>query len=129
MIEDASKFLDPGSLFQGEPDESLVVLGKVIDVLRVHRACFFEYRDKLPSFAQPGKDPIMWTFRPSDIFERFDKFLDRLEVIRAIFVTANEFYKIEKIELGGLKGRCVLLRRVKEEKKINSEFLFQWIEP
>lgn len=105
MIEDSSKFLDPGSLFQGEPDESLVTLGKVIDVLRGYKACFFEYRDKLASFVQPGKNPILWTFRPTDIFERFDKYLDRLEVIREIFVTANEFYKVEKIELGGLKGR------------------------
>lgn len=105
MIESASKFLDPGSLFQGEPDESLSVLAKVISVLERHKACFKEYRDKLPSFVLPEKDPIMWTFRPKDIFERFDQFMDRLYVVRDIFETANEFYKMEKIELGGLKGR------------------------
>lgn len=105
MIESASKFLDPGSLFQGEPDESLSTLGKVIRILEVQKSCFKEYREKLPTFVLPGKDPILWTFRPSDIFERFDKFLDRLNIIREIFETANEFFKIEKIELGGLKGR------------------------
>lgn len=105
MIESATKFLDPGSLFQGEPDESLAVLGKVISVLEKHRAHFKEYRDKLSSFVLPEKDPIMWTFRQKDIFERFDLFMDRLYVIRDIFETANEFYKVEKLELGGLKGR------------------------
>ena len=105
MIESATKFLDPGSLFQGEPDESLSVLGKVIGILERHKACFKEYRDMLPSFVLPEKDPIMWTFRPKDIFERFDHFMNRLYVVRDIFETANEFYKVEKIELGGLKGR------------------------
>lgn len=105
MIEDSSKFLDPESLFQGEPDESLVTLGKVIKVLHGYKACFFEYRDKLSTFVMQDKNPVMWTFRPKDIFERFDKYLERLDVVREIFITANEFYKIEKIELGGLKGR------------------------
>ena len=107
MIEDASKFLDPGSLFQGEPDESLVMLGKAIQVLKIHKECFFESRDQLPTFISRfnKQDAIMWTFRPKDIFGRFDKFMERLEVIQDIFVTANEFFKIEKIELGGLKGR------------------------
>lgn len=108
MIESATKYLDPGSLFQGEPDESLVVLGKVIRILEDHKGCFKEYREKLPSFASrlnPEKDPILWTFRPNDIFERFDQFMKRLYVVREIFDTANEFFKVEKIELGGLKGR------------------------
>lgn len=118
MIESASKYLDPGSIFQGEPDESLVNLGKVIHVLEEHKACFKEYRDNLPSFATPGKDPILWTFKPKDIFERFDKYMDRLYVIRDTFETAKEIFKVEKIELGGLKGRN-LSRSIQE---IFSEF-------
>lgn len=105
MIESASKFLDPGSLFQGEPDESLTVLNKVIRILEDHKTCFKEYREKLPSFALPDKNPILWTFAPKDIFQRFDQYMGRLYTVRDIFETANEFYKIEKIELGGLKGR------------------------
>jgi dynein heavy chain, axonemal len=121
MIESATKFLDPGSLFQGEPDEALVGLGKVIRILEDHKACFKEYREKLPSYAarlSPDKDPILWTFRPKDIFERFDQFMARLYDVRDIFDTANEFFKVEKIELGGLKGRN--LSRVIQE--IYNEF-------
>lgn len=105
MIESATKFLDPASLFQGEPDESLSILANVISVLEFYKACFMEYRDKLPAFALPDKDPILWTFRPADIFDRLDQFMGRLYVIRDIFDIANEFFKMEKIELGGLKGR------------------------
>ncbi|XP_070509872.1 dynein beta chain, ciliary-like [Chironomus tepperi] len=118
MIECSSKFLDPGSIFQGEPDESLAVLNKVIAILEEHKACFILYREKLPSYALPEKITPMWTFMPKDIFERFDKYLRRLYKIQAIFETANEFYKIEKLELGGLRGRG-LSRTIQE---INSDF-------
>lgn len=107
MIESATKSLDPGSLFQGEPDESLQRLVKIISVLESHKEFFKEYREKLPSFVLPGKEAMLWTFRPRDIFERFDKYMSRLNVVRDIFDTANEFYKVEKIELGGVKGRTL----------------------
>jgi len=118
MISIATRYLDPDSLFKKEPDESLVNLQKVIKILEEHKICFKEYRDKLPSFVLPERTPIMWTFRPKDIFERFDYFMKRLYVIRDIFETANEFYKIEKIEIGGLRGRN-LSRSIQQ---INNEF-------
>lgn len=118
MIECASKFLDPGSLFQGEPDECLVVLSKVIRILEEHRACFKVYRDKLSDYELPEKESTLWTFLPQDIFERFDHFMNRLYKVRKIFETAHEFYKIEKLELGGLRGRG-LSRTIQE---INHDF-------
>lgn len=33
MIAEASKCLDPGSLFQGEPDECLIKINNVIDIV------------------------------------------------------------------------------------------------
>lgn len=118
MIECASKFLDPGSIFQGEPDECLVGLTKVIEILEEHKRCFEIYREKLPTYALPDKVSPMWSFLPKDIFERFDRYMKRLYRIRAIFDMANEFYKIEKIELGGVKGRA--LSRIIQE--INNDF-------
>lgn len=125
MIESATKHLDPGSLFQGEPDESLVILGKVIRVLEFHRACFKTYRDKLSTFIRPNTNPVMWTFRLNDIFERFDQFMERLYTIRNIFDTAHEFYKVEKIELGGLKGRN-LSRGIQEIFSDFKNFYIKW---
>lgn len=125
MIESASKFLDPGSLFLGEPDESLRTLNKVINALESHKACFKEYRENLEKFKVAGKDPIMWTFRPKDVFERFDLFLDRLFVVREIFDTASEFFKLEKIELGGLKGRG-MSRNIQDGMKEFKDLYFKW---
>ena len=118
MIECASKFLDPGSLFQGEPDESLAVLNKVIRILEIHRNCFKEFRDKLPNYVLPQRNYVLWTFYPNDIFERFDLYMKRIYLIREIFETAYEFYKTEKVELGGVRGRY-LSRCIQE---INTEF-------
>lgn len=49
----------------------------------------------------------MWTFKPRVIFEVYDRFVARLMKIKDIFVTANEFMKLEKVEIAGLKGRSI----------------------
>lgn len=37
MITEACKCLDPGSLFQGEPDECLIKVSNVIDILLYYK--------------------------------------------------------------------------------------------
>lgn len=37
MIAEATKSLDPGSLFQGEVDECLVKVGSIIDILEFYK--------------------------------------------------------------------------------------------
>lgn len=37
MIEDAKTSLDPGSIFQGEPDEALSMINKVIELLQYYK--------------------------------------------------------------------------------------------
>lgn len=120
MIEAATKSLEPSSLFQAEPDESIQKLNKIIGILGIHRDTWQEYRDKLSDFKKEDShlSPILWTFQPKEIFERFDLFTERLCLIKEIFETANEFLKLEKIEIGGIKGRF-LSRRVQE---ISEEF-------
>ena len=48
-----------------------------------------------------------WTFHPNAVFERFNAFLDRLHTIQWFFYTVIEFLKLEKVEIGGLKGRIL----------------------
>jgi dynein heavy chain len=110
MIEGSAKSLDPQSLFQGDPDEGLKKLNMSIEILELHNGAFKEYRDSLPEFlqfAEEGKNPIMWTFTAKDIFERFDHYMNRLYTIRDIFYTANEFWKLEKVDFEGIKGRVL----------------------
>lgn len=105
MIECATKHLDPESLFQGNPDESLLALEKVLSVLKTYKACFTTYRDKLSSFVLPNTNPMMWTFDPEEVFNRFDLFTKRLLDVLHIIKTGNDLFKVEKIEIGGLKGQ------------------------
>lgn len=53
---------------------------------------------------------LFWTFHPNAIFERFNAFLDRLNTIQWFFSTVIEFLKLEKVEIGGLKGRQLSLK-------------------
>lgn len=118
IIESATKCLDPGSLFQGEADETLIVLNKIIKLCELHKTCFFEYRSRLSSYVLDETHHSLWTFYPRDAFERFDHYLKRIYEIRDIFEIAYEFFKAEKIEIAGVRGRH--LGRVIQD--INAEF-------
>lgn len=60
----------------------------------------------MPSYFE-GRAIIPWTFHPNVVFERMNKFLDRLNTIQWFFKTVLEFQKLEKIEIGGMKGRVL----------------------
>lgn len=53
---------------------------------------------------------LSWTFHPNAVFERFNAFLERLNTIQWFFSTVIEFLKLEKVEIGGLKGRQLSLK-------------------
>lgn len=44
------------------------------------------------------------------VFERFNAFLERLRTIQWFFNTVLEFSKLEKVEIGGIKGRNLSAR-------------------
>lgn len=48
---------------------------------------------------------IKWSFDPDALFERLNSYLTRLHDVNEIIVAANDFLKLEKIEIGGIKGR------------------------
>ena len=56
------------------------------------------------------------------IFARFDSFVDRLNIIKEFFRTAQQFLKLEKVEIGGLRGKALSNRIicVHEEFKVRS---------
>nr|CAD7441493.1 unnamed protein product [Timema bartmani] len=72
---------------------------------------FDEYKERLPEFFI-GREPMPWTFHPNIVFERFQSFLDRLNTVQSFFNTVIEFMKLEKVEIGGLKGRILSSRIV-----------------
>lgn len=78
----------------------------------------FEYfKDNLYKYFNDRR-VVPWTFHPNFVFERMNKFLGRLNTIQWFFKTVLEFQKLEKIEIGGMKGR-VLGRQIRD---ISAEF-------
>lgn len=63
----------------------------------------------MPEFInhETGNNPPIWSFEPACIYEQFDRFIGRLTALRHIFDTANEFSKLERVEIGGIKGRQI----------------------
>jgi dynein heavy chain, axonemal len=81
-------------------------ISQTIKILKYYRTIFDEYKESLAQFF--GDRPVVqWTFHPNAVFERFDAFLDRLHTIQWFFYTVIEFLKLEKVEIGGLKGRIL----------------------
>uniref|UniRef100_A0A8B9GAX8 Dynein heavy chain tail domain-containing protein n=1 Tax=Amazona collaria TaxID=241587 RepID=A0A8B9GAX8_9PSIT len=60
-----------------------------------------------PSQGTSKEDPQLWDFPPSIIFRRMESFLHRLKMIEDLYQTAIVFLKLEKAELGGVKGHIL----------------------
>lgn len=77
-----------------------------MQIIKEFRVLFDQHKDNLESFfKEENRLAIPWTFHPNAVFERFNAFLDRLNTIQWFFCTVIEFLKLEKVEIGGLKGR------------------------
>ena len=49
--------------------------------------------------------PKTWEFQEDLIFKRYDAFVDRLKIVREFFETSDQFLKLEKVEMGGIRGK------------------------
>lgn len=80
-----------------------------VNTLKRFLAIFTTYKGNLGHFFKDGNIKS-WTFHPNTVFERFNVFLGRLNTIQWFFNTVLEFTKLEKVEIGGIKGRILSAR-------------------
>uniref|UniRef100_T1IU37 Dynein beta chain, ciliary n=1 Tax=Strigamia maritima TaxID=126957 RepID=T1IU37_STRMM len=106
IIESARAYIDAGSLFQAEIPDSMDKLDKSLKVLLAVKEVYDELRNMIPSFFH-DRPPKLWEFSSQLIFSKLDGFIERLQVIREMFEVAIEFVKLERVELGGIKGRVL----------------------
>lgn len=108
FIDCAIKTLEPDNIFQGEVDEAHNNTSAVIAICKYYKTKYDEIRIDLPKFRKQT-DIIAqdWIWQPETVFLRFDTFVKRLEELDVIFETGTEFVKLEKIIIGGLKGRSI----------------------
>ncbi|KAF5277248.1 hypothetical protein FQR65_LT00356 [Abscondita terminalis] len=106
LIHQAKRFLDPTTLFHSDIDEAMQRVGLSMNTLKRFVQTFNMYKENLSQFFK--NEPVKpWTFHPNTVFERFNVFLDRLSTIQWFFNTVLEFTKLEKVEIGGIKGRIL----------------------
>lgn len=109
LIFEAKKFLDPSTLFHSDIDEAMQRVGLCINTMKQFMSLFKIYKLNLGRFFK-GREPRLWNFDAKMVFDRLEAFKERLQTIQWFFNTVLEFSKLEKVEIGGIKGRTLSSR-------------------
>ncbi|KAI4566906.1 hypothetical protein MJG53_015583 [Ovis ammon polii x Ovis aries] len=103
-------FLSPEEVLkglQGEIEEVLIGISLSVNVLKeLYRAYDFCCAN-MKLFFKKNKEPVPWEFPSSLAFSRINSFFRRVQTIEDLYKTAIEFLKLEKIELGGVRGNIL----------------------
>ncbi|CAH1128373.1 unnamed protein product [Ceutorhynchus assimilis] len=136
LIDSAERTLDPSSIFQGEADEMYEKINVTIHILEKFQDAFEYVRENLDSYYKPPIEPTdevpekkSWNFHRRNVFQRLLDFLQRLNVIKTILQTYLDFSKLEKVEIGGIKGRYLSAKCLEIFEEFNKSYnLFQNIQ-
>jgi len=123
VMRRASEFLEPLDLFKGEPDESVEKIRTCFNVLNTYEKCYDSHKAKLLGyFKEGGLEAKDWEFSRKMVFARWDKFMERMNMISDLFKTALEMLRLEKVEIGGVKGKALSARVVVIFEEFKVEF-------
>jgi len=67
-------------VFKGEVDETVVKVKMVVMNLNALKEVYEQYRKKISSFFKHG-EPKEWEFAPVLVFHRYDKFIERVQLV------------------------------------------------
>lgn len=118
LIECSMRTVEADSIFQGDVDEAFKKVQTNIDHLEFYRKTYNETRSSLKKFKIDTEfNSQDWTWHPHEIFSRFDRYIKRLETLQELFDTGRDFMKLEKITVGGLRGKQIstALEKIIEE--------------
>lgn len=82
-----------------EPDQAIQKIDQVKDIINQFMEAYFTYKDN---------EKNGWTVTRNVIFYRLDAFNDRLGDILNIAKSFNEFKKMSKKFIGGIKGAALM---------------------
>ncbi|XP_061150392.1 dynein axonemal heavy chain 11 [Syngnathus typhle] len=106
-LEKAFAYLIPEELFKMELEEGQERIQITIYVLRTFKQQFHTHRQKIPNYFQRDQTVKLWDFPTSLVFRRSDRIMERLLMIEELFASALDFLKLEKVELGGSRGKVL----------------------
>ncbi|KAG5833963.1 hypothetical protein ANANG_G00281520 [Anguilla anguilla] len=107
LIEKAFAYLIPEELFKMELEEGVERVQRTIHVIRSFKRSFHQHREKIGQYYGGDAEVKPWDFPSSLVFHRTDCILQRLLMIEELFTSALDFLKLEKIELGGCRGKIL----------------------
>jgi len=96
VMKQASENLEPMELFKGEVDEALMKIDDTFESLEEFEKEYKSVRNEMST---------KWDFSPELVFVKWNSFMKRMDLIKELFSTANTFLKLEKVEIGGVKGK------------------------
>lgn len=101
VIEQTKTYLSPEEIFKSEADEALEKLRTVLKICDMFKNTVFEFKSQTTNAERP------WIFENSAVFSRFDMFEARIKNILDLFDTIVEFNRLEKVEVGGTRGKIL----------------------
>ncbi|KAJ3391292.1 hypothetical protein HDU84_006208 [Entophlyctis sp. JEL0112] len=101
IIEQARAFISPSEIFTAEPEEAAERLRLVLRVSSAFKQTVFENK------ADMADSPRPWNFDSNIVFGRLERFEFRVQQILNLFECVIEFNRLEKIEIGGTKGKIL----------------------
>ncbi|XP_042198221.1 dynein axonemal heavy chain 9 isoform X3 [Callorhinchus milii] len=107
FIQQARAHLNPEDILRGEVEESLAKVRQTLETLRSFKRLYEDKRETLRDYYEENQVVREWNFNSLLVFSRMNSFLRRLEEIEYLLVTAQDIFKLEKIELGGVRGKAL----------------------
>ncbi|KAJ8011706.1 hypothetical protein DPEC_G00061030 [Dallia pectoralis] len=107
LIDKAVAYLIPEELFKMELEEGLERVQVTISVLQSFKHLFHTHRQRIPQYYSHEENVKPWDFPSTLVFHRTDCTLDRLLMIEELFVSALDFLKLERVEMGGTRGKML----------------------
>ncbi|TPX33478.1 hypothetical protein SmJEL517_g03633 [Synchytrium microbalum] len=101
VIEQARVFIQPAELFAAEPEEAADRIRLALKVCESLRNTYQDCKRRTVEGPRP------WNFDSKLVFGRLDRFLFRVNQILDLFDTIVEFNRLEKVEVGGTKGKIL----------------------
>jgi dynein heavy chain len=101
LIKQAVEFINGPEIFEIDPEVAVESLKTTLKICVTFKSSYFDYKARAST--ECPSNP--WRFQNSALFSRLDGFLERCHDILDLMQTIVQFIKLEKVEIGGTKGK------------------------
>uniref|UniRef100_A0A3Q3XF65 Dynein heavy chain tail domain-containing protein n=1 Tax=Mola mola TaxID=94237 RepID=A0A3Q3XF65_MOLML len=88
LIQQAQVYLVPEELLKGEVSENLLKVQTTLEILQFFRSTYEQRRANLSQYKRNGNMVRPWDFSPMLVFSGLDHFINRINMIKDILLTA-----------------------------------------